>query len=529
MRRRDFIYAGGLAGVTLGPAQFGVFSSAGSTKSGATGKIIGMYIHQHWPYNHPYAARTWTVDDFSGYADGLKRLGYNMVMIWPVLETMPDPLTPSDAAELDKISKVVDILHRKFQMQAYIALCPNVGARNEEATKFEFQKRHFFYCDTRINPGDPIALGKMIQWRESLLRPLAQMDGVLLIDSDPGGYAGSNNAEFVTLFEKHREMLNQLRPGIELYYWMHQGWEGYCRLYQSADFGSHGWGTPEEAEDMLARMKRLNPKPWGITIHTVGDPPNGTNLRMAEKFGLAANALAFNYNAIEYEPSFPMTNFGDDNAYNSGRALAPGGTIANAQSHCVQLPNTFAFAQGVLGKARPTESDYAQFADALIRGQGRVIAQAWKLLPSKDANSMVAMADGLEAVPPQNLTPGPLKGLLLGDAHRFMNDLAMILRLKAAYVVFAATLESGSDSKKSFKDFVTAAERWQARHGYEGALRWPGFDAELRKLNSPAINAVLDEKAEGSTPYDRVEDRLRKLETFTARLLEAMKKTAQDS
>jgi hypothetical protein len=529
MRRRDFLYSGGgLAGLALSSARFSV-SPADSEKNGPPSKIVGMYIHQHWPYKHPYAARTWTVDDYRGYADGLKRLGYNMVMIWPVLETMPNPLTPSDAAQLNRISEVIGILHREFQMQAYIPLCPNVGARNEEAAKFEFQKRHFFYCDMRVNPGDPIALEKMIQWRESLLRPLAQMDGVLLIDSDPGGYAGSNNAEFVTLFGEHRKMLNRLRPGIKLYYWMHQGWEGYCRLYQTADFGSHGWGTPEEAGDMLVRMKRLDPKPWGITIHTVGDPPNGTTLKMAEQFDLAADALAFNYNAIEYEPSFPMTNFGDDNAYNSGRALAPGGTIANAQTHCVQLPNTFAFAQGALGKPRPTELDYAQFADALIPGQGRLIAQSWKLLPSNDANSMRATADRLEAVPKRDLTPGPLKGLLLGDAYRFMTDLAMILRLKAAYAVFVATLENGDDGKKSFKDFVTVVGEWQVRHGYEGALRWPGFDAELRKLNSPAINAVLDEKPEGSTPYDRVEDRLRKLETFTARLLEAMKTTTQNA
>jgi hypothetical protein len=310
---------------------------------------------------------------------------------------------------------------------------------------------------------------------------------------------------------------------------MHQGWDGYCRLYQTGDLSTHGWGTPEEADDMLARMKKLDPKPWGITTHTVGDPPNGTNLKMAEKFGLASNALALNYNAIEYEPSFPMTNFGDDNAFNSGQALAPGGTIANAQSHCVQLPNTFAFAQGMLGKPRPTEADYAQFADDLIPGQGRLIAQGWELLPSKDAASMRAMADKLEAVPQNDLKPGPLKGLLFGDAHRFMTDLAMILRLKAAYAVFVAALDSGRDSKESFREFVSAAERWQDRHGYEGALRWPGFDMQLRKLNSSAINAVLDEKGEGSTPYDRVEDRLRKLETFTARLFAAMKKVAQDS
>lgn len=58
--------------------------------------MIGMYVHQHWSYNHPYAARTWTLEDWKGYLDGLKKLGFNTVLIWPVLETMPDPLTKSD-------------------------------------------------------------------------------------------------------------------------------------------------------------------------------------------------------------------------------------------------------------------------------------------------------------------------------------------------------------------------------------------------------------------------------------------------
>ena len=25
------------------------------------GNLIGMYIHQHWPYKYPYAVRTWQV------------------------------------------------------------------------------------------------------------------------------------------------------------------------------------------------------------------------------------------------------------------------------------------------------------------------------------------------------------------------------------------------------------------------------------------------------------------------------------
>src|SRR5579872_1682284 len=82
----------------------------------AVPRIVGMYVHQHWPYHHPYAARTWTLEDWRGYADGLHRLGYNAILIWPVLETMPDPLTASDQANLGKIAKVIDMLHEQFGM-----------------------------------------------------------------------------------------------------------------------------------------------------------------------------------------------------------------------------------------------------------------------------------------------------------------------------------------------------------------------------------------------------------------------------
>ena len=39
------------------------------------------------------------------------------------------------------------------------------------------------------------------------------------------------------------------------------------------------------------------------------------------------------------------------------------------------------------------------------------------------------------------------------------------------------------------------------------------------------IDAILDEKGQGQTPYDRVEDALRRTETYTPRLIAAMSKT----
>jgi len=486
---------------------------------GMSRKIIGMYVHQHWPYNHPYAARTWTPEDWRGYADGLKKLGYNTVMIWPVLETMPDPLTPSDRANIEKIARVIDMLHDEFGMRVWLALCPNVGARNDEASKYPFEKRHFFYCDTRINPGDPEAMRRIIAWRETLLRPLAKTDGVSIIDSDPGGYAGSTNAEFVNLLAEHRRMFDRLRPGIELVYWMHVGWQGYCDYYKT---GTFRWATERENLDVLARLKQLNPEPWGIA--------NG--LPYAQKLGLASKVISFSYGRIEGEPSFPLTQFGGEAAYKGGQEATNRGVMGNAQTHCVQLPNTFAFARGATGRPL-THADYVRFADDLIPGQGPLIVAAWQALAGTDTAAMREAAAKLEALPDASLTPGTLKGLLFGSPRRFVTDLVMQLRLKATYERFRTAAERGEPNLKAFlAGFVEAVEVWQRQHGYENTWSWAGMEAALRKLNSPAINAVLDGQYGigtappsdwSGTPYEFVQSLLRSAESFTPRLIAAMK------
>ena len=36
--------------------------------------MLGMYVHTHWSYRHPYAARTWTEADWAGYLRALREL-----------------------------------------------------------------------------------------------------------------------------------------------------------------------------------------------------------------------------------------------------------------------------------------------------------------------------------------------------------------------------------------------------------------------------------------------------------------------
>ena len=496
----------------------GALAGAGSAAAQELpGNLVGMYIHQHWPYNYPYAARTWKVEDYRGYCGGLKTLGYNTVMIWPLLETMPSPLTASDRASLKKIAAVIDMLHRELGMRVYIALCPNVGVKDEEAAKAPFEKRHFFYCDTRVNPADPKALGKLIARRKALFRPLRKVDGVAIIDSDPGGYPGSTNPEFVNLLMAHRKMFDSLRSGIELVYWNHVGWPAYGRWYQTGIFN---FGTEAEFVEALTLLKQLDPKPWGIA--------NG--LKYAKKVGLESKVVSYNYGRIEGEPSLPMTRFDMAGACEAGKSKGPLGVMGNAQTHCVQLPNTFALARGATGKPIGRE-DFVWFAEDLIPGQGELIVQGWEGLESGDTVGMRAVAGRLEGLPGDQLKGGPPKGLLFNNPKRFAVDLADMLRLKSAFLDYVAASESGKEVKAKLSGFVDAFAAWQDRTGYQNVWGWPRLAESLGRLHSPPIDKLrrLDimnpVNEAGATPFEKVANAFKRGETFTPDLIQALNET----
>jgi hypothetical protein len=474
-----------------------------------------MYVHQHWPYNHPYAARTWTVEDWRGYLDGLHRLGFNTVVIWPVLETMPEPLTPSDRESLAKIARVIDLAHAEFQMRAYVVLCPNVIADSASAEQATFEQRHFFHSDIRINPGEPKAVELMMQRRGELLKPLASMDGLLIIDSDPGGYPGSTNAEFVSLLGEHRKLLDRLRPGIELVYWMWAGWPAYARYYETGHFE---WGKAEEFDEALGLIEAGGLEPWGIAC----------TLSRAERIGRSQRVLLLQYGAIEGEPTMPITNFGGDQAYNAGKATALRGVVGNAQTHCVQLPNTFAFSRGATGKPLPADADYLQFANELVVGQGDLILAAWKAVGSNDPARQRGLADRLEKAADGPLSPGPLKGLLFGSPRRFMRDLMFQLRYQAAMVDVAAAAEAagaeaGADTREPLARYLAALEGWYGQHGYKNTWAWQA--GPLSRLKNERIDQVLSPTLRAATPFGRVKENFATAETFTPRLIEAIRRT----
>jgi hypothetical protein len=453
------------------------------------------------------------LNDWTGYIDGLKRLGFNAIKIWPMLETMPNPLTPSDAAQLKKITNVIDVAHDQG-MRVIIALCPNIIADSAVAKQMTFEERHFFYCDVRVNPGDETELQRMLEWREKLMRPLAKADAIAIIDSDPGGYPGSNNEEFIRLLVEHRKMFDRLRPGIELLYWVHAGWPAYCRFYQTGHFE---FGKEPEFVDALRRLESANPEPWGLA----------GNIVWAKKVNLTSRAIDYRYGVIEGEPSFPLTNFGDELAYKAAQETSGRGVMGNAQSHCLQLPNSFAFSRGA--QDLPLDrAAYTRFANDLLPGHGQDIVEGWSALRSGTPEHKRKVAASLEKLSQTKLKMGPLKGLLFGDPQRFVTDISMQLRLQAACDEFCKASETGKPVAAPFREFAREFAAWQKLTGYQARAvwTWQRLDAALDKLGSSEIDATRRLQPTATVPFARVKEEYALSETATARLSAAMNRLA---
>ena len=229
-----------------------------------------------------------------------------------------------------------------------------------------------------------------------------------------------------------------------------------------------------------------------------------------------------------------MTNFGDNRAYQAGARPGPRGVMGNAQTHCVQLPNIFAFARGAAGKP-VSEADYVAFANDLISGKGQEIVGAWKALSGTDSSLMRAQAAVIRKAAAQKLETGRLRGLLFGDPARFLIDVVMQLELKAAYEDFLQASGQGVNVKPTLSKFFSAAEAWQRQTAYQGRWSWPGLYEALDKLNSPEINSVLSLRIE-HIPGDGVQligrgdltTYLEGNEEFTTKLLTAIKKPSPE-
>src|ERR1035437_7577946 len=95
---------------------------------------LGFYLHAGWNYDYPFAVHSWQRADYANMFRFLKELGYNRVMLWPLAEPIPLPLSAADSSDLHEYRKIVTEAQRA-RLECWLTFCPNLTVRPETSAQ----------------------------------------------------------------------------------------------------------------------------------------------------------------------------------------------------------------------------------------------------------------------------------------------------------------------------------------------------------------------------------------------------------
>jgi len=381
--------------------------------------LRGMYAHQHWAYNHPYALRTWSIDEWKRYVDLLAVMRVNLFQIWSMAGILPVPLSKDDEAFLRRYPPVIDHAQRHHGMTVFIGECANNVC--ETNNPVPAAQRQYFDVEALKDPGDPEQMKQLRAAREAYYRICDNADGYWVLDSDPGKWDGSPSSEFVNILMMNRELIDTCtKKGREakLVYWM---W--------------FGWGTGEREDNWrntLAELKRRNPQPWWMTV--AWEP----HWKIADAVGVGHRIIYYPYGSVEPEPSLPFTTVVPQNLRDvldvTDRADRFLGIMGNAQTPLVQLPNIYFFARSAWDldtRTADRREVMRELARLVYPQHAKLLTDCWMAIADNQPAEWARLADELEALASGNrLGPlGPIGRKLFTDGGQAARDLAMQLRI----------------------------------------------------------------------------------------------------
>jgi len=369
---------------------------------------------------------------------------------------MPPEPTPSDIAFLRKAGEAIRIAHDLGIKFAIIAAANSIG--NNTSSRYAFEERPYYVCEEHVDPKDKGAASAFLDGRRRQLEPIAHADAFVVIDSDPGGYPGATAEEFAAITKDQLGVFRGFNPDAAFYCWLWFGWRNQCRFLDAVERGEdnpiHYYfeGQADAVAEELDLLKDRIEQPWGVFASLP------SHMEPTEWLGLAAKRLFFPCALVEGGPSFPLTNyfaeaiekrFGEF-AYCAERF--PHGAMANAQTHCLQLPNTYLFAHYAMGGTR-NSIDLAGFAEQLVPGCGETIARARELIECGEPQEQRAAARDVRNELCKEYSQDP-SGLLFGSPERFLTDLAINLEVRAAMADFEAAMDAETDVLPTLRAFV---------------------------------------------------------------------------
>ncbi len=433
-------------------------------------KSRGFYLHACWKFNYPFAVRSWSRADYQAMFKLLRCLEMDRVMLWPMIEAAPPPLSREDAAQLANFTEIIADA-QELGLECWIVSAPNLSSR-EDIRDLPLPERHLYphMVAYRFDQAD--------QYRaytahlEQLLAVVNNADGYVFIDGDPGGYPGAKPGDYLRLLQDARQIVNRVGKDPsrqKVIPWIWCGW--------GTDWVSQGPWKPELrplVEPVLHLLKE-HPleEPWellpGRSIRE-GWANGRLNFEMTEEAGLIGRSTLMTYEIIEFEPTPPavVLQFEDirrvirqEQRY-AGQAR---GIFGNTQQPVMSLPNLFYFSRCTRDPACLDWSDQ-QVLKALadfLGGAVEPLSSAWRCLQ--------AGLDDLSPDLPDRIRSVQLKSeaaqYLPGGQARYLEILAALVEVRLAVLKAVSSAPvSDADAVNRLTRAINALNQWWQRHGY---------------------------------------------------------------
>lgn len=343
---------------------------------------VGFYTHGGWVFDYPFAPRAWERVDYANMFQLLKRMGYDAVQIWPLLEAIPMPLTAADRAELTAFRPILQD-GRDAGLRTWMVLCANLTTPPSVAS-VPWRQRNPYPVMRTIRFDNAAETVEYRAHRTEMLKILNNADGYVTIDGDPGGYDNAQPQHFVDVFLNDRAAIEKFgtHPAQQsVIPWLWCGW------------GTSGvWSKPIEpfVRATLDLLPAQLPEPWSLLpgrSDRDGHANGRTNMRLIDEYNLESRSTLLFYEAIEFEPVPPSATlrFADIRRYFQEEAALHGkanGVMGNAQQPIMALPNIYLFARLArdISYAAKTNDAVLDNLAVLLGGPPELLRPAWKCL-----------------------------------------------------------------------------------------------------------------------------------------------------
>lgn len=432
----------------------------------------GFYLHEGWFFNYPFAVRAWQRDDFANMFQLLQRMGYDQVGIWPMLESIPMPLSREDSLALQKFCHTVDDAH-DASLECWLIQCANLTPDRSVAS-LPWSQRNPYHVWRQVRLDNSEQAAPYLEHRSKILSILNNADAYVTIDGDPGGYPEAKPEDWLRVFLSDRSALDKygINPSRQkLIPWIWCGW-GTRQVWGGNPNNPPSLIKPYTGATMEL-FKTAMPEPWDLLVgrsHRDNWANGRVNVELADSLGLISRTTIFCYEAIEFEPTPPAGILQFDAIRRilkeeAGYAGSASGIFGNAQQPIMVLPNIYFFARAANDLAylkKPDEEILNDFAE-FLGGPSVLLIPAWDCFRRP--------LETLPAELPQELRKIKLRGeaaaFIPGGVDRYLEILAQQAESRIRLLQSVAEpAASDEQAAQKITEGITALVNWWKIHGY---------------------------------------------------------------